>query len=300
MSFSGLGSDHFVLTDTSRQWEENPGDDVENFTSQVHVKVATRAGGHRNQDRYLVGDGYAAVLDGASSFARRQPQLDGEWYAEKLTEALERHLSHRAHEDTAQIVARSIADVAQLHGGHEAACPTCTLALTRWDEKTAEVYVLGDSTVSVIGLHGEQNHTDTRLDDIAPDIHRQVRGRLAAGHGFDGPHRELLAELQREQAHARNTRDGYWIAGADSEAAHHAYRRTYRREEVELLALATDGAASIMGTYELYPNWRAFALAEPEFSLQRAVEVEAQDPLATRWPRSKVHDDKTLLIVRLG
>lgn len=47
----------------------------------VTVRAATLAGGEKNQDRFAYGDGWAFVLDGASSFGTTQPEHDGAWYA---------------------------------------------------------------------------------------------------------------------------------------------------------------------------------------------------------------------------
>ncbi len=49
------------------------------------VDYATLKGdGKTNQDRYLIGDYYAAVLDGASAYPPQPEGRDGGWYAEQL------------------------------------------------------------------------------------------------------------------------------------------------------------------------------------------------------------------------
>ena len=45
------------------------------------VRAATLAGASNNQDRFVVGDGFTAVLDGATSVAGDRSHDPG-WYAE--------------------------------------------------------------------------------------------------------------------------------------------------------------------------------------------------------------------------
>lgn len=266
---------------------------------QVTISAATLAGGEKNQDRYAYGDGWAFVLDGASSFATDQPEHDGGWYAERLKNALVEELTSNPDDATTDIVARAIDVAASAHDDPET-CPTSTIALARWSAETVEIYVLGDSTAVLIGPEREEEVTDSRLADIAPEIRDEYRSRLRAGHGFDTRHRELLQELQAHQAEARNQPGGYWIAGAEPEAAHHGLSCTRSRDKSRSTVLATDGAVAAP-RYRLLRTWTTFATQDPDLDevLRKTQAVEESDPQAARWPRSKPHDDKTVLVARL-
>jgi hypothetical protein len=270
-------------------------------TGRPHVEITavTLAGGEKNQDRYAYGDGWAFVLDGASSFTKTQPDHDGGWYAEHLKQALSAGLEREPIDTTPEIVERAIRTVAELHDGDAANCPTSTIALARWDDKSVEVYLLGDSTVALLSSEGEEVLSDARLENIALPIREEYRSRLRHGHGFDIRHRELLQQLQAEQAAARNRPNGYWIAGAEPEAAHHGLTVARPLVGLEGLVIATDGAAA-GDRYGTYVAWRDFARQAPDQSLQRIDEAEAADAKAQKWPRSKLHDDKTALIVELA
>lgn len=80
------------------------------------------------------------------------------------------------------------------------------------------------------GTHEVQ--TDDRLDELAIPQADEYRRRLAGGTGYDESHRGLLGELQRAQRARRNREDGYWIAEADPNAAHHARIIDYPRERL--------------------------------------------------------------------
>lgn len=266
-------------------------------TDRPHVEIAaaTLAGGDKNQDRYAHGDGWAFVLDGASSFAQTQPEHDGGWYAERLKEALAQELTEKSLDSTFNIVARAIEEASAPHNDLET-CPTSTIALARWWDDAVEVYVLGDSTAVLIGAEGVDVLSDSRLSGIAGNVRDQYRTRLKEGHGFDDRHRELLQQLQARQVGARNRPDGYWIAGAEVEAAHHGLVAARPCDSVRCVVLVTDGAAAGIW-YEVVQSWEAFAAAEPTEVLQRVHRAEGTDRQGISWPRSKVHDDKTAIVI---
>lgn len=268
-------------------------------TGRPHVEVtaATLAGGDKNQDRYAYGDGWAFVLDGASSFVKTQPEHDGGWYAERLMQALSAGLTEHPQHTTPEIVEDAIRIVADLHGSDADSCPTSTIALARWNGETVEAYLLGDSTVAFISDDGEEVLSDARLAQIARPIRQEYQSRLNAGHGFDEQHRELLLKLQAQQLDVRNESDGYWIAGAQPEAAHHGMSYTLPKDDLQSVVLATDGAASGI-RYGVVPTWADFAVHDPDVTLTSIHDAEASDPDAATWPRSKRHDDKTVVLIR--
>lgn len=267
-------------------------------TGRPHVEItaATLAGGEKNQDRYAYGDGWAFVLDGASSFTSEQPEHDGGWYAERLMNSLSDELTSSPDDTTTNIVARAIKEAASAHDDPET-CPTSTIAIARWRDEAVDLYVLGDSTVVLIGDEGEDVVTDSRLAAIAPELRTEYRSRLTEGHGFDSRHRDLLRELQSCQASARNQPAGYWIAGADPEAARHGLELRRPRASVEAVVLATDGAAAAL-QYGLVESWAAFGASDLRQVLSAVHDTEESDYLATEWPRSKAHDDKTAQTIR--
>ena len=264
--------------------------------SRVKVTAATLAGGEKNQDRYAYGDGWAFVLDGASSFATVQPEHDGGWYAERLKNALVEEFTSNPDDATTDIVAKAIDTAASAHDDPET-CPTSTIALARWSAETVEIYVLGDSTAVLIAENHEEPITDKRLESVAPELRMEYRSRLAEGHGFDDRHKALLQQLQSRQAAARNRSGGYWIAGAEPQASLHGLVRHQSLASIGTVILATDGAASAL-TYGLSDSWTTFAGSDLHQLLGEAQATEESDSLAAAWPRSKVHDDKTAQIVR--
>lgn len=273
-------------------------------TANPHVTItaATRKGsGHANQDRYITGPNFAAVFDGASNFSDEPLQQDGGWYAETLAAKLRELLTTQPGDPLSRIVGHAIEAVATEHDLLPATSPTSTIALARWDDEHVETYVLGDSTVAVIHPDGSEDaYPDDRLASIGGDLRRAYRERLAAGSGFDDEHLRLLASLQAEQARWRNREDGYWIAGAEPDAANHGKASIHARGEVGRLVLATDGAAAGISRYRTLGNWGDVHPSTSRDFLCAIEADEASDPDGQQWPRSKPGDDKTLVVVQLS
>jgi len=266
----------------------------------LNAQSATLAGGSNNQDRYLVGDGFAAVLDGATSVAGDRSHDPG-WYAEQLARAIGETVPRGG--PLAGAVVDAIRIVRDAHGLTPETAPTSTVALARWSDDVVETYVLSDSFVVVLRADGAETvHTDDRLDAVGVSERAAYRTRLAAGHGYDVEHRELLLALQADQARRRNQPGGYWIAGAEPEAAAHGITTVEERSGVAGLLLASDGVDP-----ERHPEattWRDLFNEVKRHGAARVLQdihdAEATDPDGRRWPRSKRHDDKTLVIVDLG
>jgi len=208
----------------------------------VHIEAATLAGGDNNQDRYAYGDGWAFVLDGATSYSDTPPVHDGGWYAERLKNALVPRLTKNPDRPTVDIVADSIREAASAHHPGQGPCPTSTIALARWDADQVELYVLGDSYACALTDDGPVILTDDRLSKIGVGLRTLYRQRLREGYGFDDRHREILEALQRVEAAHRNRRGGYWIAGEARSAAYFGNGVLLEVPHTRRLLLASDGA----------------------------------------------------------
>ena len=276
----------------------------------VHAQAATLAGGSANQDAHVILDEAAGVLDGASAFPPEPPGRDGGWYARTLAEALTQRLPGHG-QPLARLLADAIAHIRGIHDLDDTG-PSATVLLTRWNPETVDVLALGDSTAvitttSTLGPTStcepseHQVLTDRRLDRLGVEHRRAYRAHLANGHGYGPTHTHRLAALQAEQHRGRNTSDGYWIAAADPQAAHHARIRSLPRASVSSILLLTDGATAAVETYHRPPTWSDYlhtAHTQGLAQLLRAThQIEGTDPHGHRWPRAKPHDDKTALLL---
>ncbi len=248
----------------------------------------------------MVGDGFALVLDGATSVAMDRSHDPG-WYAERLGKEIASRLPEGV--SLPDTVAAAITAVRDTYGLVARTSPTSTVAIARWSTQTIETFVLCDSSVTLLHDDGtEKVHTDLEVGTAIARHRELYRSRLATGHGFDDGHRALLVELQEEQARRRNRPGGYWVAGIEPEAAYHGHVGTTHRAGVTALVLATDGVE--LDRHPRASTWRDVydeALEHgPAHVLDAVHDAEATDPDGVRWARAKRHDDKTLVIVRLA
>jgi len=252
---------------------------------RVHVEAATLAGGDNNQDRYAYGDGWAFVLDGATTYSATPPVHDGGWYAERLRNALAPRLDRHHERPIVDIVAGAIREAASAHPSSQGPRPTSTIALARWNSETVELYVLGDSFAVATTDDGRITLTDDRLKNIGVGLRTQYRRRLHAGHGFDDRHRELLTALQQVERSHRNRAGGYWTASDSPSSACAGLQVAFPTAGAHRLMLHTDGLTT--------PPLSSPSSLEALLHTQRV--REDADLRGSRFPRSKPHDDITVV-----
>lgn len=264
------------------------------------VRTALLGAGDRpNQDRILVTENAVAVLDGASD-PNEPPHLDGGVHADALCAELRVGLETRS--PLTDVVATAIAKVATRLSLTTGEAPSSTVAIARWSSDAVETYLLGDSTITMIGRDSREHRTtDLRLVQLATQQRQAYVTLLQQGGGFSDEHQAILAELRAEQRHQRNRPSGYWIAEAAPAAASHAIQRSWSRGDVRYLVLATDGTAAGVDDYGVMPGWTSFAFAAERdhlsYSLRLIHDLETRDPEGRRWPRAKMHDDKAIAVI---
>uniref|UniRef100_UPI001ABF68BF hypothetical protein n=1 Tax=Amycolatopsis circi TaxID=871959 RepID=UPI001ABF68BF len=182
------------------------------------------------------------------------------------------------HQDLAPALATAITAVAKANNLHPGHAPSSTVSILRWTESEVEALVLADSPVVAFGHFGTDVVADDRL------ISLRNNGLL-----------QTSADVRRR----RNAEDGFWVAEADPSAAHKAVRRSWPREDVDAVLIATDGVAIGVDEYGLFDWPEVLQLAKnkgPEAVLDAVRAAENGDPHAVRWPRAKRHDDQVLVL----
>jgi hypothetical protein len=138
------------------------------------------------------------------------------------------------------------------------------------------------------GPHGIEVITDKRVEDVAAAERTAAQGEPPGSL----ERRRLIGHLVTEQRRHKNQPGGYWVAGANPDAAMHAVTGT--REGVRQAALLTDGAAALAADYGLV-DWSGLldvlGAGGSAGLIERVRRAEAGDPDALRWPRYKPSDD---------
>jgi hypothetical protein len=220
------------------------------------------------------------VLDGATSPSPTLPS--GGWYAGLLIAQLSAELKAAPDKDLAEALAAAIASVAAENGLTPGNSPSSTVSMLRWTESAVEALVLADSPIVAFGQFGADVVSDDRLVTLRDN------GLLRTG-----------ADVRRR----RNAGDGFWVAEADPAAAHEAVRRSWPRDEVDAVVIATDGVSIGVDEYGLFTWPEVLRLAKtrsPEAVLDAVRAAELDDPDAVRWPRAKRHDDQALVLAEFA
>ena len=265
------------------------------------TSTATRRGvGRANQDHAVVVDGAVAVLDGATSWLPQEPGRDGEWFARTLGAALAARLP--GHGSTLpDLLAAALAEVRDRFGLVRGRSPWSTVSVVRWDGDVVEALAVGDSPVVVRTTSGAVDVLhDRRLEPTAPAERAAFRDHLRAGHGFDDAFGALLGAVQAVERSTRNVPGGFWVAETDPEAARQALTTSWPSRDVATVAVLTDGAAAGVLEYGTQ-DWAGLldlaAARGPAAVVDAVHAVEQADPDGVRLPRTKRHDDKTLVVV---
>lgn len=163
--------------------------------------------------------------------------------------------------------------------------PSATLVAARFAPDEVEYLVLGDSTLVLDFGAGEPRAlTDERFADVT----RRITAEGAA----------TRHERHRARTPWHNTPGGYWSVSRDPRAADEARTGTVPRAELAGLAMLSDGATRTVDLFAL-GSWRAtmdlLRDEGPAALIAQTRAAERTDPDRTRWPRSKTHDDATVL-----
>ncbi len=213
---------------------------------------------------------------------------DVPWYVTRLGGALLELSGSRRDLTPSQCLAEAIERTARAHGPRcdlsHARTPQATVVLARWDESAVEYLVLSDSALLVEGTDGSVTPVlDPRLDRLWPAARAL-------------PPVERVAYLEG----LRNAEGGFFTAAADPSVAHRAVTGTVPREEVRALAALSDGAGRWTEIFRL-GDWAALMAvlrAEgPRSLVARVRAAESADRDGATFPRGKVHDDATAVLV---
>ncbi len=271
----------------------------------MQFTYATRPGSDKANEDFVGGVGETAVLlDGAGGPAElANGCVHGTpWYVRSLGLQLFAQLSNEPDVPLAGLLAQSIAHVADLHRdtcdlAHPGS-PSSTVAALRARDAEVDYLVLSDAVVVLDLDEGVRAFTDRRIDQLGIPTRERMR-HLATG---SAAHQEQRLQLVQEQRQWRNRPGGHWVAAASPDAAYQAITGTVPKDRLHQAALLSDGAGRYV-EFEL-GSWET--LIEflnghgPAALIDRVRQAEDSDPWGERWPRTKRHDDASVLLAKFG
>lgn len=266
--------------------------------------VTEPAPGHHNEDVHLANDMAAVMLDGATipKGATTSCHHTTQWFAQTLGEHAFTQLTGTHEHDLRQVLANSITWFAAQHAAtceiHDAAHPSATVVILHETENGYDYLVLGDSTLILCGPAGIKVVSDHRLqENIAPHLRVRLKHLTHGSAEHDAARADLLAA---ERA-GRNMEGGYWIAATDPTAAYQALTGHVDFGEAYAALLLTDGASVLVDRFGTL-GWKELLDIVQNHGPRAVIEqvrIAESDPDIARLPRSKPHDDATLIYCEL-
>jgi hypothetical protein len=252
-----------------------------------------------NEDAFIVSpDGATvAIFDGATVRTSTGCIHGVAWYTHSLADALAKH----ARLTPAKALAAAITDTAARHRNTcdltHPGTPSAAVGIVQARRKTLRYLLLGDVTLVLDLGHGIRVLTDSRVHATA-SAERQAADNLPSG----SPEKaQALVRMKHAEITARNVAGGYWVAAADPAIVAHAITGDLPRQHLQQAALLSDGAARAVDPLQLY-DWHGLltilATDGPGELIRQVRAAETTDPAGMRWPRNKVHDDATAILIQ--
>jgi len=275
----------------------------------MQVQVTTDGAGGTCEDLAGHAGDCAWVLDGASGAVRAgvtDAPSDGRWYVEQLNDFLRANCD--ASTPLPEVLRRGVETVAgrflELPGASDldrVEQPLAAGAVVREREGHVEFLLSADCSIAVQRPSGA---VEPILGDGPRELDARVLDAIRRLEREDGLTHEEARDRTREaivdNRRQLNTPGGYWALSLTPRAVDHARGSTLDVEDVERIALFSDGLERLFESYDAMSYESLFEFAaggdlDRPFELLR--EVEASDPNCSTHPRIKPSDDAALAVV---
>lgn len=280
------------------------------------LTAATQPGASVNEDGYgswpIEKARAAWVLDGVTGINDRAllpGPSDAAWFVAQVQEALPILLAASPDRPAADLIGALVSELERrqsvawldARGADGRETPAASFALVRLIGSEIEVLRLGDclvllkaadGTVTVLDhpvLAAIEAGTRSALLDL------RARGITDAKQAFAAMMPRLRAERQR-----RNRPDGYGVLAAEKSCVPMVHVDRMPAHDVRRILLASDGYYRLVDHYNAASDAelvRRTAALGADALLTQLRAIEAADPLATTYPRLKIADDATALLI---
>jgi hypothetical protein len=283
------------------------------------LNAATAPGSRINEDGYGVWPDPAAcraawVLDGVTGLNDRAllpGPSDAAWFVAQVQDLLPALLAELPAAPAAALVAtlahrlevRQAASWLDARGADGRETPAASFTLVRVMENEVEIASLGDCLTLVEGHDGVVQVSDHPvLEEIEAAIKRDMRALRAAGVAALADVRKRMLPSLHAQRRKRNIPGGYGVLSPDQACLPLLKVRRLPATAIRRLLLVSDGYYRLVDHYGAMSDAELLAQTAalgPDELLRRLRAIEAADPEAVRFPRFKLSDDATALLLRL-
>lgn len=264
----------------------------------VHVSMATSAGqpGQPNEDFAGAVPGAVVLLDGAGIPGTESICCHGAaWYTHRLGGALLARLSRDGGRDLTAVLAEAIDEIAAAHRGTcditNPSSPQATVVMARLHGPLLDYLLLADCFLVLDQAFGGPLIITDEREVTARRICRAPLTEVARGTAeYERMQDRCIEALQAR----RNHQGGYWIAKDDPHAAEEAVAGSCPLQDLDSVALLSNGASRIVSPYGL-TSWpgllELLGAGGPAEIIRRVRQAEAA---ISQSPEARAPDDATV------
>ena len=268
-----------------------------------------------NEDSAFVGSNFAILVDGATGIGINN-LIDGQTSASYFSNSLTNYFSENIDklnskfekEFIKKFLSNAIIKIKEDYDkkiinmqNSDETYPSATLSLFLHDNEFAYFYWIGDSPINIEKKDG----TFELLRDLTiPNLDNKIINKFSVfvknGLNFNEAREKVELDLI-EQRHLKNMNNGYWIASLDTlEWIDHINYKKLNLDSIKSIVLYSDGFFSADSLYHIYDLENNIP-EEPEFKkiLKKIRDVENNDIDVIKYPRLKIGDDATAVLIEL-
>lgn len=280
------------------------------------LTAATQPGTKVNEDGYghwpAKAPRAAWVLDGVTGINDRAllpGPTDAAWFVAQVQEALPALLSKAPDLPAADLVGALVDELERrqssawrdARGADGRETPAASFALVRLIGSEIEVLRLGDCLVLLEASDGAVTVMD---HPVLAAIEAETRSALLTlrAQGITDPKQTFTAMMPRLRAERlrRNLPDGYGVLAAERSCLAMIHLDRIPAQSVRRILLASDGYYRLVDHYDAASDAelvRHTAERGADAMMRQLRAIEAADPQAMRYPRLKIADDATALLI---
>ncbi|MCR0326032.1 protein phosphatase 2C domain-containing protein [[Clostridium] innocuum] len=271
-------------------------------------QMITRTLKIENEDCYYMNDTLAFVIDGASGLDKTHitdAGSDAAWYSHNLKDAILKYQSDMDLKVVLQKAVQSVNEKFKKFPGYETVIdfPSAVISMSRINQDTLEILVLGDCTCILKKKNGEiKRIADRRIEQYDQRaIKEGIKRSIDNGVDFCET-RKYYQHILTENRKMKNKKSGYYCLSDDEDAINYAYVKCYKCNEIHSVVLMSDGFSQMIDLFHLYDEqgfMSALSRNRVEKLYDELYSVQKTDNRMNDYPRFSLSDDATLVYFEL-
>lgn len=260
----------------------------------MKIYAKTRKSHFWNEDRFVIGDNFLMVIDGASPLIKNKKFNEARW----LVSYLKVHLKNYKGNIKEKLLELNKEAYLNMPNKEEDYLPSASMSWIEWDDKNYYINVLGDCEVTCITNNNKviryYDDTLTKLDDIA--IAKMIK--ISKEKQIDIlSARPYVNDMLIEHRKLANKPNGYNAFVLNSNPIINAKSYIVPKEDIKEVYLYSDGFSEAFGCLKIYNSHQDMFMKSLDLDIEinKIVSTSFKDNRCNNYPRFKKIDDITVI-----